>query len=126
MMTRAKSCPIVPRNGQSDRDDKGKDGFRGAGTTGATYLPSGYMFFTCLVGKSKTITGNTSILALVTHCTDAALSGSRVPATRWIINIPTQFFQEKQFSGLLYNELNLVFTVILSKEKSKGWEYVRT
>lgn len=68
IMTRAKSYPIVPRNGQHDRDGKGKDGFWGAVTTGATCLPSGYVLLVHLVDKSMTITCNTSILALVTHC----------------------------------------------------------
>jgi len=82
IMTRAKSYPNVPRNGEHDGDGKGEDGFWGAGTTGATCLPSGYMLLIHLVGKSKTITGKTSILALVVHCPDAALPGSRVCATR--------------------------------------------
>jgi len=81
-VTRAKSYPTVPRNGQHDKDGKGEDGFWGAGTTGATCLPSGDMLLVCQVGKSKTITGTTSIPVLVTHCPDATLPGSRVCATR--------------------------------------------
>jgi hypothetical protein len=82
IVTRAKSYPIIPRNGQHDRDGKGEDGFWGAGTNGATCLPSEYMLLVCLVVKSKMITGNTSVLALVTHCTDAALPGTTVCARR--------------------------------------------
>lgn len=82
IMSRAKSYPIVPRNGQRDRDGKGEDGFWGAVTTGATCLPSGYILLVHLVGNSKTITGSTSILAVVTHCPDATLPASRVCATR--------------------------------------------
>lgn len=80
--SRAKSYLIVPRNGQRDRDGKGEDGFWGAVATGAACLPSGYMLLVHLVGNSKTITGNTSILALVTHCPDATLPASRVCAAR--------------------------------------------
>lgn len=66
-MTHAKSYPIIPRNGQHDKDGKGEDGFWGAGTNGATCLPSGYMLLVHQVVKSKMITGNTAILAVVIH-----------------------------------------------------------
>jgi hypothetical protein len=44
--------------------------------------PLGDMLLIRLVGKSKTITGNTSILALITQCPDADVPGTRVCATR--------------------------------------------
>jgi len=82
IMTRAKSYPVIPRNGQHDRDGKGEDGFWGDGTNGAICLPPGYMLLVHLVVKTKMITGNTVILALVIHCPDTALPGTRVCARR--------------------------------------------